>query len=346
MQTTNFLNNQNDETFESENSSFVQIPETNNLNNSEKKYLLWLKYAKLISFIIIIYLIEEIYFIVANNHILDRLVVCMRNIGVLITSFILSSLFIKKDWKLYKHQLFPIIIIVLISLFMIIFNAATVQRFKKIFNINFLYYFIIYILMGIELVLIKYLVDKQFTNIFLILGLKGLIGTVIFAIINIFVNYHEFFDFFDKLLSFENGEMFEEFSIFPKIIYILTFLILQYLKFGIIKGFSENHFLSSSMIADVFYFPFYLIEKFAIQKFPITTSSTFYLNNIFGIVNTILLLIFNEVIEVKFFGVEKDTYKNIDKRQALEIQLMNKDLKKLKADDYGDTDNNDNHEND
>ena len=144
MQTANFLNNQNDETFESENSSFVQIPEANNLNNSEKKNLLWLKYAKLISFIIIIYLIEEIYFSVANNHILDRLVVCMRNIGVLIPTFILSSLFIKKDWKLYKHQLFPIIIIVLISLFMIIFNAATVQRFKKIFNINFLYYFIIY----------------------------------------------------------------------------------------------------------------------------------------------------------------------------------------------------------
>ena len=68
------------------------------------------------------------------------------------------------------------------------------------------------------------------------------------------------------------------------------------------------------MISDVFFFPLYFIEKFGIQKFPITTSSTFYLNIIFGIVNTILLLIFNEIIELKFCGIEKDLNKNIEKR--------------------------------
>ena len=40
--------------------------------------------------------------------------------------------------------------------------------------------------MGLESVLIKYLVDKQFISIFFILTIKGIIGSVIFGIIKIF----------------------------------------------------------------------------------------------------------------------------------------------------------------
>ena len=197
-----------------------------------------------------------------------------------------------------------------------------------------MYYFIVYILTAVELVLIKYLVDIQFINIFLILGLKGLFGTIAFGVINIFVNSHKFFDFLDELFSFENEGMYEDFSITSKILYIISYLILQYLKIGIIQSFSENHFLSAAMISDVFYFPLYLVEKFAIQGFPIATSATFYLNSIFGIINTILLLIFNEVIEIKCWDVEKNTNKNIDQRQEQEIQLVNMDLKKIKTNDF------------
>ena len=307
------------------------VSQSHNLKDAKEKFIFWLK---IVGIIIVIYIIEEIYFITANNHILDRLVVCMRNIGVLIPTFVLTSLLIKKNWHIYKHQLFPSIIIILICLFMILFNAISVTRFKKIFNINFLYYFIVYILTAVELVLIKYLVDIQFINIFLILGLKGLFGTIAFGVINIFVNSHKFFDFLDELFSFENEGMYEDFSITSKILYIISYLILQYLKIGIIQSFSENHFLSAAMISDVFYFPLYLVEKFAIQGFPITTSATFYLNSIFGIINTILLLIFNEVIEIKCWDVEKNTNKNIDQRQEQEIQLVNMDLKKIKTNDF------------
>ena len=127
---------------------------------------------KIFFIILIIYLIEEIFFIFANNHILDRLNVCIRNIGVLIPAFILSSLLTKTDWHINKHQLYPSIIIIALSLFMIFFNYFSIVRFEKIYNIKLLYYLIIFMLTGVELVLIKYLIDIEFISIFLILGLK------------------------------------------------------------------------------------------------------------------------------------------------------------------------------
>lgn len=312
---------------EERNSLLDILFQSHELNTPTSKFLFWLK---VILIIIVIYIIEELYFMIGNNHILDRLVVCMRNVGILIPTFLLSSLLIKKNWKFNKHQLYPCIIIIFISLFMIIYNASTVQRFNKIFNINFLYYLSVYVLTGVELVLIKYLVDVQFINVFLILGIKGLIGTITFGIINLLVNRHNFIYFFSEFLSFENEENFEDFSILFKIFYIISFLLVQFLKIEIIQIFTESHFLSSAMISDVFYFPFYLIEKFAIQNFPISTTDTFYINNIIGIINTILLLIFNEIIEIKCCDVAKNTNINIDQRQETEIVNLNKDLDNIK----------------
>ena len=83
------------------------VSQSHKLNNLTLKFLFWLK---IIFLIIIIYFAEEAYFMIANNHLLDRLIVCMRNIGILIPTFILSSLLIKKSWRIYKHQLFPSII--------------------------------------------------------------------------------------------------------------------------------------------------------------------------------------------------------------------------------------------
>ena len=221
-----------------------------NLTTAKKKILFCIK---IILLILVIYIIEEIYFIIGNTHILDRLNVPMRNLSVFIFILIFSSLLIKKHFKFYKHQLIPILIFVIFSLFMIIFNAISVTRFNKIFNINFLYYMIIYALMGIEIVLIKFLTDIQFINPFLILFLKGIIGTISFTIINIIVDGKNFFYFFDKIMSFEYDNMYEEFNIAQKIFYIITIIILQYLKIFIINEYSESHFLVVAMLADVLY---------------------------------------------------------------------------------------------
>ena len=89
--------------------------------------------------IIIIYLIEELFFIMVNYHILDRLICFMGNLGILIALTFFSPLFIKYSCVLYKHQYISLIIIFILSLFHILFNNFTIVRFKKIFGLNFWY---------------------------------------------------------------------------------------------------------------------------------------------------------------------------------------------------------------
>ena len=190
-----------------------------------------------------------------------------------------------------------------------------VDRFQKVFNINdLLIYLIVFLLMGLEMVLIKYLIDIKFISIFLILGVKGLIGTIIFIFINAFYNKEQFFDFIDDIIIFEYEDMKETFSIGAKILYLSSLLILQYLIMVVINHFSESHILSVVMIADIIYFPFYCIERFAIEDFGISTIKTFYLNIILGFINSILMLIFNEILECKFWGLDLNIKKNIKKR--------------------------------
>ena len=289
---------------------------------------------KIILLILVTYICEELYFIFGNTHILDRLNVPMRNLSVLVIIFIFSSLLIKRQFKIYKHQLFPSLIVIGTSLSIILFNAIAIPRFEKIFNINFLYYMIVYILMGIEIVLIKFLTDIQFINPFLILSLKCLIGTIIFIFINIFLYGEKLFNLIDKIMTFEYDKLYEDFIIVQKIFYIITTLIVQYLKIYIINEYTESHLLAVAMLSDVFFFPLYFIEKFGIQKFPITTSSSFYLNLISGVMNALLLLIFIEIIELKFCGIEKDLNKNIEKRGTLEINLTNEFLKEEDDGDF------------
>ena len=300
------------------NKIFGSIAYLNQLNSKAEKFIFCIK---ALFIILIIYIIEEIYFIIANNHILDRLVCPIRNLGVLIALYIFSRLLISKTWIIYRHQFFPLIIIFILSIFIIVFNILNIDRFEKIFNINFIFYLSSFILMGLEMVLIKYLVDIYFINIFFILGIKGIIGTIIFTFIVSFCKKEDFFDLFDKILYFEYEEMYEDFKIGPKIFYISTLLILQYLKFFIINRFTESHLLSVVMIADIIYFPLYCLERFSVQKFSISTESTFYINGSLGFINTFLMLIFNEILECKFWGLDTNLKKNINKRQAEELDI-------------------------
>ena len=69
------------------------------------------------------------------------------------------------------------------------------------------------------------------------------------------------------------------------------------------------------MITDIIYFPLYCIERFGVQKFTISTPASFCANVILGFLNVLLMLIFNELLECKFFGLDENLIKNINKRQ-------------------------------
>ena len=273
---------------------------------------------KIFLIIFIIYSIEEIYFIFSNNHILDRIIVNMRNFWILIFLLLLSPLIMRKSQYVYRHQLLPSIIILGVALFMFLYNAIGIERFKKVFGYNLIAYFGCFFLMGLELSLIKYLLSIEFLSVYLIIFLKGVIGTIIFTIINLVVSKDEFFNFLDTILHFEYDNMTDEFEIIQKIGYVFTLILIQYIKIFTINKFTENYILASMMLSDLIYFPLYTIERFAIQDFSISNIGSFIANFIIGLINVLLMLIFNEILECKFFGLDRNLTKNINLRQNVD----------------------------
>lgn len=284
-------------------------------------------YIKISFYILIIYFSEELYFLIANNHILDRIIVNMRNFGILIFLLFLSPIIIRKSSYTYRHQLFPCLIILIVGLLMILYNVFFIERFKKVFGYNLFAYFFSFILTGLELSIIKYLLSIQFMSLYFILFLKGVIGTFIFTIINLSTDKRKFFDFLDTILSFEYDDMTDEFLVIQKIGYIISLILVQYLKVFTINKFSQNHILSSMMISDLIYFPFYAIERFSIQDFTISNIGSFILNFIIGILNVLFMLIFNEILECKFLGMNQNLQCNISKRQNIDYIKGREDLK-------------------
>jgi hypothetical protein len=76
---------------------------------------------------------------------------------------------------------------------MILYNVFFIERFKKVFGFNLFVYFFSFILTGLELSIIKYLLSIQFMSLYFILFLKGVIGTFIFTIINLSTDKRKFF---------------------------------------------------------------------------------------------------------------------------------------------------------
>lgn len=300
------------------------VEKAKNLDKLHIKILFWIK---IISLIIVIYIIEELYFLLSNNHVLDRVICPIRNFGILMALFIFAPLILKKPCSYNRHQLFPFIIVFALSLLLILFNVFGVDRFLKKFKpVNSSIYYSTYFLMGLEIVLIKYLVDKQFISIYFILGLKGFIGTIVFIGINASFTPREFYDLLDYILTFEYDNMLDEFNVIYKIIYVITFVVLQWCIIYIINKFSEYHLQMILMMVDLIYFPFYIIERFAIQEFTISRFDSFLLNVIIGALNCFFMLIFNEILECKFWGLNKDLKRNINTRQDVDynVELLDK----------------------
>ena len=296
-----------------ENDVIKQIEKSKNLDGIGKKILFCLKIFFMILFICII---EDAYFICSNNHIIDRVICPIRNFGMLLSLVIFSFILMKKVVFRNKHQIFPIIIILIISMGIIIYNYGDIDRFKKKFSaLNMIVYIIIFFCMGIEMIFIKILCDIEYLSIYLILGLKGIIGSIISLILNCVFTQEEFFNIFDKNFNFEYEFLNESFSILHKILYILSLVILEYFKIYTINQFSENHILSCIMIVDIIYFPIYCIERFAIQGFGISTPKCFWPNMVVGIINCFLMLIFNDILECKFWGLNTNLKVNINHRQ-------------------------------
>ena len=310
-------------------SAIESIVLTNRLYEKKDKFCFVIK--AIIS-IIFIYVFEEIGFIAINNHMLDRLIFSFRILFALLGILILSSILFHKKMKknliknfliFKKHQIIPLIIISIFSVFIIVYNAVVVDRFYVVYyNINILYYLICCFLLGLELTLTKYLLESLYLNSFLILGLKGILGTIVFIIINIRFNKKEFFDILDNILSFQYEFTPEDFHIMHKIIYVSTLIIFQYLKVTITDNFGEMHFISSMTLTDILYFPLYCIERFAVQRYKISRVDTFIINSLTSVTHSISMLIFNEILELNFCGLNTNIRKNIILREQIDKENL------------------------
>ena len=164
--------------------------------------------------------------------------------------------------------------------------------------------------------------ESLYLNSFLILGLKGILGTIVFIIINIRFNKKQFFDILDNILSFQYEFTPEDFHIMHKIIYVSTLIIFQYLKVTITDNFGEMHFISSMTLTDILYFPLYCIERFAVQRYKISRVDTFIINSLTSVTHSISMLIFNEILELNFCGLNTNIRKNIILREQIDKENL------------------------
>lgn len=321
--TSNDSSSNNQQEIASRNNDILkQLAKSQHLNNLGKKILFGVRVFFMILFISIV---EDSYFIYSNNHVIDRVICPIRNFCILLSLSIFSIILMKKKFYRNKHQLIPFIIIFCISVTIFIINNTDIERFKKKYSgLNMIIYMITFFFIGVESIFIKLLTDSKYLSIYLILGLKGIIGTIIMSIIYIQYTQEEFFNFFDRNFAFEYEFLNESFPLFYKILYIISLVFLEYLKIFTINQLSENHILSCLMITDIIFFPFYCIERFAVQGFGISTPSLFWLNLSVGFVNCFLILISNEILECNFWGLNTNLKINIIKRQNSEFKKTKK----------------------
>jgi hypothetical protein len=257
---------------------------------------------------------------------MDSIVCAMRNLSIFMSLIIFYYLIFKKCYAFYRHQVVPLIINIVFSLILILINAFHIDRFWVLFNTqNLIIYFSLFGLLGLEMILIKYLIDRQSLSILMILGIKGLIGTFAFTIINIFYSKREFFQLLDKIIKFEYDDMYEEFPFMYNFFYVLSLLFFQYLKFYTISELSETHYSCSLMITDIGFFILFYIERIYIQEFHYNNNLKnfefllLFINVLIGsFFGVFLIFLICEIIECDCYNFNRYTKKNIKKRQLLE----------------------------
>jgi hypothetical protein len=287
---------------------------------------------KNLSIIALIYFIEEAYFILANEHVIDRLFCAMRNVSIFASLLLLYPIIFHKKFAIYRHQIWPLIINMVFSFILIIYNWgwSPNSRFSVIFNKqNLICYFTLFFLLGLEMILIKYLIDNQSLDIVFILGVKGIIGTIVFSIINFYFSKKTFFELIDKLIIFEYDDLYEEFPFYYHFFYVISLIAVQYCKCVLISQLSETHYACSFMITDIGFFFFYAFERFFLQDFGNKMLEEeiplFCLNVVIGFIGLFLVSSICEIIDFDCCNLNfnKNVKKNINKRQLTDILSSN-----------------------
>ena len=220
---------------------------------------------------------------------------------ILVINFV-SSLLLKI--KLYKHHYFCLIIIIISS---VLLNIVDYIR-EEVDLINIFLNYIKELSICLSCCIDKYTMDKKYTFPYELCLYNGLFSLCIFLVtFGIFVlydikNLDDFIDYFCKISSIQ-------------LLYLFIFLICYFI------------FILCNCISIKIYSPNYIINIFIAQEiyhsFISHNKLKICLNITIAIIFIIIFLIFNEIIEINCFGLQKNTKRNIKKRVIMEAEDNN-----------------------
>ena len=196
--------------------------------------------------------------------------------------------------KLYEHQLFSLISIILLGIVQNIINLkdkhVKLKSIAIISSIEIIYTF--------NIVLNKYSMNKYFCSPFEISFYEGLFELIMNTILLISTNKDKFSKYYDKLNSKE-----------IRIFILLMFSRLSFNIFGLltVKYFSPSHVVLLLIIGEISF------------SFKYENNYKLYLTIIIFCMILFMLLVFTEIIEINCFNLQKYTKKNISERSKTDF---------------------------
>ena len=213
--------------------------------------------------------------------------------------FSLFSYFIL-DIKIYIHHYISIIVIILIGIILDIIGGV----YNKDEILFFILKFIKEILVPLNCTFAKYAMQTKFCSPYEMCFTAGIFDLFLYSILLILSNYIPFFDKFSM-----NLDKLKLNDLFTFILFVFIKLIYNLCIFITVNNITACHVLIIIVIGELAHYIY--LEKlnkiiFAIGFFIIL----------------FMTLLFNEIIELNLFGIQKNTKRNISQRADLDIKMM------------------------
>ena len=260
-----------------------------------------------------------------NNYISSKMLLKGKTIfEIRIYHVIFNTIFCKiiLGYEIYRHQLFSLILILIGWIFISIPIFLKFTTKDIYYNILFLFGALFY---PLYLVLLKYIIENYYISVYLDMFFIGIILLVISTILTIINSSMVYSNLSDLINIFDFA--------YDKLLIFLAFAsgtIVKYIFCVIIVNFSPNIFVLTNVISFIITW----IYNVKYKKNPDTTSNIIFLSIGYFII-LVSCLIYNEIIILNFFGLNKNTIYNINERIDYDRHLSeNNDERELK--DIGD----------
>ena len=270
-------------------------------------------------FLFVISLIEIFLSIFKNNNIIIPISNAKekKSFNYLEIKCCLCCIFYILFFKLnfYNFQYLSISTFMITSIFKIFYNFFEKENNKKIkVLIDFLYFFIREFLYILRIILIKYVNHYYYVNIFLAIGFEG--------ILNLF--FHTIYYFFSYNI-YNNENLFKLLNM-KLIISLLIILIIYfcfYLVFCLmILKFDPIIYCLSILLFDFlkFFYNDIILDLHNDNKICDLTIKI--IKTIFTVFHCLAILIFCQIMQLNFYGLNKNTNVNIELREDEEISQI------------------------